>query len=81
MDKKEHVFFGEENTDDVRDEFLVQFYSTEIPPKNVMLDAMPLDEDIVEYIQKKSKTKVNVAMVHKGENLKIIKMAYFSLFG
>ncbi len=76
MDKKEHVFFGEENTDDVRDEFLVQFYSTEIPPKNVMLDAMPLDEDIVEYIQKKSKTKVNVAMVHKGENLKIIKMAY-----
>lgn len=76
MDKKEHVFFGEENTDDVRDEFLVQFYSTEIPPKNVMLDAMPLDEDIVEYIQKKSKTKVNVSMVHKGENLKIIKMAY-----
>jgi len=76
MDKKEHVFFGEENTDDVRDEFLVQFYSTETPPKNVMLDAMPMDEDIVEYIQKKSKTKVNVAMVHKGENLKIIKMAY-----
>jgi len=76
MDKKEHVFFGEENTDDVRDEFLVQFYSTEIPPKNVMLDAIPLDEDIVEYIQKKSKTKVNVSMVHKGENLKIIKMAY-----
>jgi len=76
MDKKEHVFFGEENTDDVRDEFLVQFYSTEIPPKNVMLNAIPLDEDIVEYIQKKSKTKVNVSMVHKGENLKIIKMAY-----
>ncbi len=76
MDKKEHVFFGEDNTDDVRDEFLVQFYSTETPPKNVMLDAMPMDSDIVEYIQKKSKTKVNVAMVHKGENLKIIKMAY-----
>ena len=76
MDKKEHVFFGEENVNDVRDEFLVQFYSTEIPPKNVMLDAMPVDDDIVEYIQKKSKTKVNVAMVHKGENLKIIKMAY-----
>ncbi len=76
MDKKEHVFFGEESTDDVRDEFLVQFYSTETPPKNVMLDAMPMDDDIVEYIQKKSKTKVNVAMVHKGENLKIIKMAY-----
>ncbi len=76
MDKKEHVFFGEENADDVRDEFLVQFYSTEIPPKNVMLDSMPMDEDIIEYIQKKSKTKVNVSMVHKGENLKIIKMAY-----
>ena len=76
MDKKEHVFFGEESTDDVRDEFLVQFYSTETPPKNVMLDAMPVDTDIVEYIQKKSATKVNVAMVHKGENLKIIKMAY-----
>ena len=58
MDKKEHVFFGEENTDDVRDEFLVQFYSTEIPPKNVMLDAMPLDEDIVEYIQKKGEEKL-----------------------
>lgn len=76
MDKKEHVFFGEESMNDVRDEFLVQFYSTETPPKNVMLDAMPADEDIVEYIQKKSKTKVNVSMVHKGENLKIIKMAY-----
>ncbi len=76
MDKKEHVFFGEESTDDVRDEFLVQFYSTETPPKNVMLDAMPMDDDIVEYIQKKSKIKVNVAIVHKGENLKIIKMAY-----
>ncbi|MBR5520953.1 MAG: excinuclease ABC subunit UvrC [Oscillospiraceae bacterium] len=76
MDKKEHIFFGEESTDDVRDEFLVQFYATETPPKNVMLDAMPMDEDIIEYIGKKSKTKVNVAMVHKGENLKIIKMAY-----
>ena len=76
MDKKEHVFFGEENMDDVRDEFLVQFYSTEQPPKNVMLDAMPMDEDIVEYIQKKSDRKVNVSYVQKGENLKIIKMAY-----
>ncbi len=76
MDKKEHVFFGEDNMDDVRDEFLVQFYSTEQPPKNVLLDAMPMDEDIVEYIQKQSKTKVNVGFVQKGENLKIIKMAY-----
>lgn len=76
MDKKEHVFFGEENMDDVRDEFLVQFYSTEQPPKNVLLDRMPMDEDIVEYIQKQSKTKVNVSFVQKGENLKIIKMAY-----
>ena len=76
MDKKEHVFFGEENADDVRDEFLVQFYSTETPPKHVLLDEMPVDEDIVEYINKKSKTKVNVAKVFKGENLKIIKMAY-----
>ena len=76
MDKKEHVFFGEEGIDDVRDEFLVQFYSTEQPPKNVLLDAMPMDEDIVEYIQLQSKTKVNVSYVQKGENLKIIKMAY-----
>ncbi|MBR6610529.1 MAG: excinuclease ABC subunit UvrC [Oscillospiraceae bacterium] len=76
MDKKEHVFFGEENIKDVRDEFLVQFYSTEQPPKNVLLDEMPMDEDIVEYIQKQSKTKVNVSYVQKGENLKIIKMAY-----
>ena len=76
MDKKEHVFFGEENMGDVRDEFLVQFYSTEQPPKNVLLDAMPMDEDIVEYIQKQSRTKVNVSYVQKGENLKIIKMAY-----
>ena len=76
MDKKEHVFFGEENMDDVRDEFLVQFYSTEQPPKNVLLDAMPVDEDIVEYIRLQSKTKVNVGYVQKGENLKIIKMAY-----
>ena len=76
MDKKEHVFFGEENMDDVRDEFLVQFYSTEQPPKNVLLDAMPMDEDIVEYIRLQSKTKVNVGYVQKGENLKIIKMAY-----
>ena len=76
MDKKEHVFFGEEGIDDVRDEFLVQFYSTEQPPKNVLLDAMPMDEDIVEYIQKQSKTKVNVSYVQKGENFKIIKMAY-----
>ena len=76
MDKKEHVFFGEEGIDDVRDEFLVQFYSTEQPPKNVLLDAMPMDEDIVEYIQLQSKTKVNVNYVQKGENLKIIKMAY-----
>ena len=76
MDKKEHVFFGEESIDDVRDEFLVQFYSTEQPPKNVLLDAMPVDGDIVEYIRKKSKTKVNVGFVQKGENLKIIKMAY-----
>ena len=76
MDKKEHVFFGEENMDDVRDEFLVQFYSTEQPPKHVLLDKMPMDEDILEYIQKQSKNKVNISYVQKGENLKVIKMAY-----
>lgn len=76
VDKKEHVFFGEENMDDVRDEFLVQFYAVEKPPKHVLLDKMPMDEDIVEYIQNQSKTKVNVSYVQKGENLKIIKMAY-----
>ena len=55
---------------DVRDEFLVQFYSTEQPPKNVLLDAMPMDEDIDAYFARevlpyapdawidKSKTKV-----------------------
>lgn len=76
MDKKEHVFFGEENAGDVRDEFLVQFYSTETPPRNIMLDEMPDDGDIVTYIQGKSKNKVNVMSVQRGDNMKIIKMAY-----
>ena len=76
MDKKEHVFFGEDSVRDVRDEFLVQFYSTEIPPKNVMLDEMPTDEAIVEYIQKKSDRKVNVQKVQRGDNLRIINMAH-----
>ncbi|MEG2192992.1 MAG: excinuclease ABC subunit UvrC, partial [Oscillospiraceae bacterium] len=76
VDKKEHVFFKEESVNDVRDEFLVQFYGVEAPPKNVLLDQMPADEDIVEYISQKSGTKVNVSVPQKGENMKIIKMAY-----
>ncbi len=76
MDKKEHTFFGEENVNEVRDEFLIQFYSTETPPKNVMLDAMPQDDDILDYIQQKARNKVSISMVQRGENLKIIKMAY-----
>lgn len=76
VDKKEHVFFGEDSVADVRDEFLVQFYAVEEPPKNVFLDEMPTDEDIVEYINQKAKTKINVSVPQKGENIKIIKMAY-----
>lgn len=76
IDKKEHVFFGEDSANDVRDEFLVQFYSSEQPPKHVMLDEMPMDADIVEYIQKKSKNKVTVQKCTRGDNMKIIKMAY-----
>jgi excinuclease ABC subunit C len=76
IDKKEHVFFGEDNADDVRDEFLVQFYAVENPPRNVMLDKMPIDESIVEYIDSKVEYKVKVQPVMRGDNLKIIKMAY-----
>ena len=41
-----------------------------------MLDEMPDDGDIVTYIQGKSKNKVNVMSVQRGDNMKIIKMAY-----
>ena len=54
---------GEDNVEDVRDEFLVQFYSMEVPPKNVMLDEMPADEAITEYIRKKSERKINIQKV------------------
>ncbi len=75
-DKKEHVFFGEDSVSNVRDEFLIQFYSSEEPPRYVMLDEMPEDEDITEYIQKKSARRVSVRKVQRGDNLKIIRMAF-----
>ncbi len=76
VDKKEHIFLGEENLNDVRDEFLIQFYAMEMPAKVVFLDEMPQDEEIINYIQKKAGYKVSVSKPMKGENTKIIKMAY-----
>ncbi len=76
VDKKEHIFLGEEDINNVRDEFLIQFYSVEEPPRTLLLDEMPTDEEILNYISKKSKTKINISKPQKGENIKIIKMAY-----
>ncbi len=76
VDKKEHIFLGEEDVDNVRDEFLVQFYAVEEPPKVLFLDEMPKDEEILNYIQQKSKVKMTISKPQKGENIKIIKMAY-----
>ena len=76
VDKKEHVFFGETDADEVRGSFLVQFYSRETPPKNIFLDEYPQDTAILEYIEKQTETKVNITVPQKGENTKIIKMAY-----
>lgn len=76
VDKKEHVFFGETDDNEVRTSFLLQFYSREIPPKHIYLDKIPQDETILEYIKMQSKTKVNIQTPQKGENTKIIKMAY-----
>lgn len=76
VDKKEHVFFGETDDNEVRTSFLLQFYSREMPPKNIYLDELPQDTAILEYIQKQTKTKVNIQIAQKGDNTKIIKMAY-----
>lgn len=76
VDKKEHVFFGETDAAEVRHSFLLQFYSREMPPKNILLDEMPADEAIVEYIQKQTTQKISIAVPQKGDNTKIIKMAY-----
>ncbi len=76
VDKKEHVFFGETDDNEVRTSFLLQFYSREMPPKNIYLDELPQDTAIIEYIQKQTKTKVNIQISQKGDNTKIIKMAY-----
>jgi len=76
VDKKEHVFFGETDAAEVRHSFLLQFYSREMPPKNIFLDEMPADEAIVEYIRKQTTQKISIAVPQKGDNTKIIKMAY-----
>ncbi|MBQ6896081.1 MAG: excinuclease ABC subunit UvrC [Oscillospiraceae bacterium] len=76
VDKKEHVFFGETDANEVRSEFLVQFYSRENPPKNIYLDEYPEDDVVLEYIEKQSEGKINITVPQKGENTKIIKMAY-----
>ena len=76
VDKKEHVFFGETDAVEVRQSFLLQFYSRETPPKNIFLDEMPEDDAIVEYIHKQTTQKINIAVPQKGDNMKIIKMAY-----
>ena len=76
VDKKEHVFFGETDANEVRSSFLLQFYTRETPPKNIYLDEYPEDGAILEYIRKQTETKVNITIAQKGENTKIIKMAY-----
>jgi len=76
VDKKEHVFFGETDANEVRQSFLLQFYSREMPPKNIFLDELPLDEAILEYIHRQTTQKITIAVPQKGDNTKIIKMAY-----
>ena len=76
VDKKEHVFYGETDGEEVRRSFLLQFYSRENPPKKILLDELPQDEAILEYIRRRSSQKVTVSAAQKGDNAKIIKMAY-----
>ena len=76
VDKKEHVFYGETDGEEVRQSFLLQFYSRENPPKKILLDELPQDEAILEYIRRRSSQKVTISAAQKGDNAKIIKMAY-----
>ncbi|MBQ5783169.1 MAG: excinuclease ABC subunit UvrC [Oscillospiraceae bacterium] len=76
VDKKEHVFFGETDANEVRSSFLLQFYTRETPPKNIYLDEFPQDEAILEYIRRQTEGKINITVAQKGENTKIVKMAY-----
>ncbi|MBR5252041.1 MAG: excinuclease ABC subunit UvrC [Oscillospiraceae bacterium] len=76
VDKKEHVFFGETDANEVRSSFLLQFYTRETPPKNIYLDEFPQDEAILEYIRRQTQGKINITVAQKGENTKIVKMAY-----
>ncbi len=81
FNKNEFIF---ENTKDFFDEFIVQYYSENIIPKEIIIPEK-VDNSIKDFLEKKRKTNVKINIPKRGEKkqllelvLKNIELTFFS---
>ncbi len=73
-DEKHFLFEGISSKGELYSEFLIQYYSLNDIPKNIIIDALPEDESVIEWLSVKADKKVEVLVPQRGEKLKLLNM-------
>lgn len=78
VDKEDHTFYDVYDLPQTREEFLEQYYLTvtDIPARVIMDEECEGMELLGNYLSEKQGKRVQIAVPQKGENRKIIEMAY-----
>ena len=74
-DEKHYIFDSVGNKEEFYSEFLLQYYSLykEIP-KRIIIDVLPDDEVILNWLTSEAGYKVEIVVPQKGDKLKLLKM-------
>ncbi len=80
-DKREFVFYGGETLDELREDFLPQYYmdNDEEVPKVIAVDApLPGQAMLAELLSEKRGSKVRIYTPERGDNAQLVKTAYLN---
>lgn len=77
-DKREFLFKGTSNLDELRSEFLPRYYMDEEDiPKTIAVDALPEEAEVLaELLSETRGSKVQIYVPQRGDTAKLVNMAY-----
>ena len=77
VDKDTHLFADEGDVADVRREFLSRYYLEREVPKVIAVDQLPEDADLIlDLLEQRAGKKVKLYVPQRGEQKKLLEMAY-----
>ena len=87
VDKREFVFHDTKDINSIRNEFIPRYYFDEVSvsqsyesiPKIIIIDELPEETQILEeLLSKELKSKVKIYVPSRGNNAKLVQMAYLN---